>query len=337
MKLQEFRYDLPEALIAQYPLTNRANARLLVVKRDTGEIRHRYFYDIIEYFSAGDVLVLNNTKVYKARFIGKKETGGKVDILVLSFQNNEGTALIRPSARISEKIRILLDEKYYAEVVQRRGERFSLKFSASVKEVIEKLGKMPLPPYIKRIPEALDENAYQTIYAEKPGSVAAPTAGLHFTDEILNDLQSRGVRIVYITLHIGPGTFKPIKSEIIEEHYMEPEYCEVSEATAEMINRGKRIFGVGTSVARTLEFIALKNLNSSKKVMAYAGKTDLFIYPGFRFRVLSGMVTNFHLPCSTPLLLVCAFAGRDLVFEAYKEAIAQKYRFLSYGDAMLIL
>lgn len=337
MKLHEFHYDLPEALIAQYPLTNRANARLLVVKRDTGEIKHRYFYEIIEYFSPGDVLVLNNTKVYKARFIGKKETGGRVDILVLSFQNNEGTALISPSGRIREKIRILLDEKYYAEVIERRGGRFSLKFSASVKEVIEKLGKMPLPPYIKRVPEALDESEYQTIYAEKPGSVAAPTAGLHFTEEILNALKERGVMIAYITLHIGPGTFKPITSEDVEQHNMEPEYVEVSEESAKIINTGKKIIGVGTSVARALEFVARTKFGGRHRLSAFAGYADLFIYPGFQFQIIDVMVTNFHLPCSTPLLLVCAFCNRDVIFKAYKEAIEKGYRFLSYGDAMLIL
>lgn len=337
MKLHEFHYDLPEALIAQYPLAKRANARLLVLKRDTAEIRHRYFYEIIEYFSPGDVLVLNNTKVYKARIIGKKETGGKVDILVLSYQNHEGTALINPSGRIREKIRILLDERYYVDVIQKRGGRFSLKFSASVKEVIEKLGKMPLPPYIKRVPEALDESEYQTIYAEKPGSVAAPTSGLHFTEEILNTLRERGVMIVYITLHIGPGTFKPITAEDVEQHNMEPEYVEVSEESARIINTGKKIIGVGTSVARALEFVARKNFGGKYKLSAFAGYADLFIYPGFQFQIIDVMVTNFHLPCSTPLLLVCAFCNRDVIFKAYKEAIEKGYRFLSYGDAMLIL
>lgn len=337
MKLKEFYYDLPETLVAQYPLVNRADARLLVLNKDTWETRHHYFYEIIEFFSAGDVLVLNNTKVYKARFIGKKETGAKLDILVLSYQNNECTALINPSARVKEKIRILLDEKYFAEVVQRTGGRFFLKFSAPVQEVMDALGKMPLPPYIKRIPEKLDENQYQTIYAERPGSVAAPTAGLHFTEEILTNLRQKGVMIVYITLHIGPGTFKPIKSEHIEQHYMEPEYVEVSEESAEIINKAKKIIGVGTSVARTLEFVARQNAEKKYRLSAFSGYADLFIYPGFQFHVLDGMVTNFHLPCSTPLLLVCAFASKDMIFRAYKEAIEQKYRFLSYGDAMLIV
>lgn len=337
MNLKEFYYELPESLIAQYPLINRADARLLVLNKDTGEIRHLYFYEIIEFFSAGDVLVLNNTKVYKARLLGKKNTGGKVDILVLSYQNDECIALINPARRVRGKNKILLDNNYCVDIKQKTEGRFYLKFNAPVQEVIDVLGKMPLPPYIKRVPEKYDENCYQTIYAQKTGSVAAPTAGLHFTEEILSNLRQKGVIIVYITLHIGPGTFKPIKSEHIEQHYMEPEYIEVSEESAEMINKGNKIIGVGTSVARTLEFVARKNSEKKYRLSAFSGYTDLFIYPGFQFQVLDGMVTNFHLPCSTPLLLVCAFASKDMIFRAYKEAIEQGYRFLSYGDAMLIL
>ncbi|MEO0185636.1 MAG: tRNA preQ1(34) S-adenosylmethionine ribosyltransferase-isomerase QueA, partial [candidate division WOR-3 bacterium] len=202
---------------------------------------------------------------------------------------------------------------------------------------IELLGKVPLPHYIKRPAENLDEKEYQTIYAHKIGSVAAPTAGLHFTRELLDELKRRGVQISYITLHIGPGTFKPIRSENIEEHYMDPEYVEVSEETAEVINSGKRVIGVGTSVVRALEYIAVKNGISDNKITKFSGWVDLFIYPDFKFKVVDCLVTNFHLPCSTPLLLVCAFASKDLIFTAYKEAIEKKYRFLSYGDAMLMI
>lgn len=337
MRLNEFYYDLPEELIAQYPLEHRAEARLLTLNKNTDEIGHYFFYEIPEFFSNGDVLVLNDTKVYKARLFGKKETGGKVEILILSYQHNECTALINPARRINEKNKIFLDNNFYIEIKQKEKGKFFLKFSAAVEVVMNSLGKMPLPPYIKRLPDFKDENEYQTIYATRPGAIAAPTAGLHFTEEILKNLKEKGVIIVYLTLHIGPGTFKPIRTQNIEEHNMEAEFIEISKESAEIINSEKRIIGVGTSVARILEFVAQKNAGKKYKLSEFSGYADLFIYPGFKFRILDGMVTNFHLPCSTPLLLVCAFAGRDVIFKVYKEAIEQRYRFLSYGDAMLII
>ncbi len=337
MKLQEFYYDLPEELIAQYPIENRAEARLLILNRNTGEIIHRHFYEIVEYFSEGDILVLNDTKVFKARIFGRKETGAQIEILIISYHNNECTALINPGSRIRDNTKIFFANGLFAQVKSREKGRYQLEFNKEVENIIEHLGKIPLPHYIKREPEKLDEKEYQTVFAQKTGSIAAPTAGLHFTKEILYEIKSKGVKIAYITLHIGPGTFKPILSENIEEHYMDPEYVEVSEEAAELINIGKKVIGVGTSVTRTLEYIASKNKDGKKRVMPFSGYADLFIYPGHKFKVIDCLITNFHLPCSTPLLLVCAFAGKELIFKAYKEAIEKRYRFLSYGDAMFII
>jgi S-adenosylmethionine:tRNA ribosyltransferase-isomerase len=337
MKLNEFHYDLPDKLIAQHPLENRAEAKLLILDRKTGAIMHRRFYEIVEYLSNGDVLVLNDTKVFKARLFGKKETGARIEVFIISYNQNECVAFVRPGRRIKERTPIVFTDGISAEIKHRAQGRYYLEFSKPVDEVIKHLGKVPLPHYIKRPAEKKDEEEYQTIYARKTGSVAAPTAGLHFTKKILEALEKQGVRIVYITLHIGPGTFKPIRSEDITKHYMDPEFIEVDEKSAEAINSGTRIIGVGTSVARTLEFIALKNADNDKKIITFSGYADLFIYPGFKFRVLDSLITNFHLPCSTPLLLVCAFAGKELIFKAYKEVVEQRYRFLSYGDAMLII
>ncbi|MEO0166196.1 MAG: tRNA preQ1(34) S-adenosylmethionine ribosyltransferase-isomerase QueA [candidate division WOR-3 bacterium] len=337
MKLQDFFYQLPEDLIAQYPLENRAAARLLILNRNSGKIIHRHFYEITEYLSAGDVLVLNDTKVFKARILGKKETGAQLEILVITYQDNECLALINPGRRIKENVKIIFPAEIFARVRARKQGKYYLEFNKPVVGVLEKLGRVPLPHYIRREPEKIDETEYQTVYAQKVGSVAAPTAGLHFTPELLEKIKEKGVIVTTITLHIGPGTFKPIRTENVEEHLMDPEYVEISEISAELINAGRRIIGVGTSVTRALEYVACQNKNNRKRVIPFTGEVDLFIYPGFKFKVIDCLVTNFHLPCSTPLLLVCAFAGRDLIFRAYQEAINNRYRFLSYGDAMLIL
>ncbi len=336
MKLQEFYYELPEELIAQYPLENRTEARLLILNRNTGEIIHRRFYEILEYFSEGDILVLNDTRVFKARIFGKKETGANIEILIISYNNNECTALINPGRRIKDNTKIFFADDIFAKVRSRAKGRYYLEFNKDVEDVIQHLGEIPLPHYIKRKPKELDEREYQTVYAKKIGSIAAPTAGLHFTKELLDALERKGVKIAYITLHIGPGTFKPIRSENIEEHNMDPEYVEVSKENAGIINTGKRIIGVGTTVTRTLEYIALKS-QSKERIIPFSGYADLFIYPGFKFKVIDCLITNFHLPCSTPLLLVCSFAGKELILKAYKDAIEKRYRFLSYGDAMLII
>ncbi|MCX7995575.1 MAG: tRNA preQ1(34) S-adenosylmethionine ribosyltransferase-isomerase QueA [candidate division WOR-3 bacterium] len=337
MKLKDFFYDLPEELIAQYPLENRAEARLLILNRSNEEIIHRRFYNLPEFLSKGDVLVLNDTRVFKARILGKKETGARVEVLVISYQGRECTALVSPGRRIKDDTKIIFAEGIYAQVKHKEGGKYYLEFNGDVESVIEYLGTIPLPHYIKRKPEAVDEKEYQTVYARKIGSVAAPTAGLHFTNELLDIIRAKGVEVVYITLHIGPGTFKPIRSENIEEHIMDPEYIEISDETSNIINNARRVIGVGTSVTRCLENVGIRCSDPSRKVIPFAGWADLFIYPGFKFRVIDSLITNFHLPGSTTLLLVCAFGGKDLVFKAYREAIENKYRFLSYGDAMLII
>ncbi|HEC78285.1 MAG TPA: tRNA preQ1(34) S-adenosylmethionine ribosyltransferase-isomerase QueA [candidate division WOR-3 bacterium] len=330
MKLSEFSFELPKDLIAQYPLKDRAQAKLLVLDRKSGTIHHHIFYEITNFFENGDALVLNNTKVFKARFKSYKETGGRVEILLIKKLGEKlWEAMISHAKRTREKTRLYLNKEVFATVKQKRGTRCILEFNELTHDMIKKYGEVPLPHYIRRDTIKDDEEYYQTIFAKETGSIAAPTAGLHFTNEILENLKKKNVEIIEITLHIGPGTFKPIRTENIEEHKMEPEYYEISEQAAEKIEGARRIFGVGTSVCRALETFARKKERS--------GQADLFIYPGHRFKIIESLITNFHMPCSTPLLLVSAFAGKELIFKAYKAAIKEKYRFLSYGDAMLIL
>jgi S-adenosylmethionine:tRNA ribosyltransferase-isomerase len=330
MKLAEFKYNLPEELIAQYPLEKRADAKLLVLNRETHEITHHKFFDICKFFKKDDVLVINNTKVFKARIKAKKETGGKVEILLIKeLRAKTWDAMISHGKRTKENAKLFLDQNVYATVKEKRGARCFLEFNQSTEEIIEKYGIVPLPHYIKRDTMEKDERYYQSIFAKKQGSIAAPTAGLHFTKRIFKDIEKRGTSIVEITLHIGPGTFKPIRTENIEEHSMEAEHFEIRDSIVKKMKKAKRIIGVGTSVCRALESFASTNVTS--------GMADLFIRPGYKFEIIDCLITNFHLPCSTPLLLVCAYAGRELIFEAYKQAIEKKYRFLSYGDAMLII
>ena len=332
MQISEFSYHLPKELIAQFPLENRGEARLLLLERKTGKIFHYMFYEIKTFFEDGDVLVLNNTKVFKARLKGKKETGGSVEILLIKkIEGDIWEAMLSPSRRIRVNTKIFLDNDIYAIIKEKVSTRCRLEFNSSVEKIIKKYGIVPLPHYIKRHTITGDEEYYQTIFAKKQGSIAAPTAGLHFTENILKDITKRGAGIAEITLHVGPGTFKAIRSENIEDHIMEAEYFEIPRGVVETINDAKRTYGVGTSVCRAMESTALK------KAKEYCGSTDLFIYPGYKFKIIDCLITNFHLPCSTPLLLACAFASKDLIFNAYKEAIKKKYRFLSYGDAMLIL
>lgn len=332
MQISEFSYHLPQELIAQFPLENRGEARLLLLERRTGKIFHYMFYEIKTFFDDGDVLLLNNTKVFKARLKGKKETGGSVEILLIKkIEGDIWEAMLSHSRRIRVNTKIFLDNDIYAIIKEKVSTRCRLEFNSSVEKIIKKYGIVPLPHYIKRHTITGDEEYYQTIFAKKQGSIAAPTAGLHFTENILKDITKRGVSIAEITLHVGPGTFKAIRSANIEDHIMEAEYFEIPRGVVEIINDAKRIYGVGTSVCRAMESIVLK------KAKEYCGSTDLFIYPGYKFKIIDCLITNFHLPCSTPLLLACAFASKDLIFNAYKEAIKKKYRFLSYGDAMLIL
>jgi len=339
-----YDYALPEELIAYYPPQNREESKLLVIERSTKSLYfHENFSEIKRYLRAGDVLVLNKTKVFPARLSAKKPTGGKVEVLLL--KKTTGTVFqtevllkgksIKPGVEFvseGEMIRFkvlekLEDGKYYVEMESLTG--------SSLDELIKIEGKAPLPPYIKREPSELDLIRYQTVFAEEEGSVAAPTAGFHFTKELLNRLSQMGVRIKFITLHVGYGTFKPIKTKDVRKHSLDPEYVKVSPDVVEEVklalSQGRRIIACGTTTVRALEFIASRGLSS------YEGLCDLFIYPGYEFKVVSAIITNFHLPKSSLLLLVCTFAGRDLIFKAYEEAIKRKYRFYSYGDATFII
>ncbi len=330
MKLRDFDYILPEELIAQYPLKERGQAKLLVLDRAAKSITHCRFCDIYKFFEPSDVLAINNTKVFKARLRGKKTTGGAVEVLLIKQQaDGIWESMVSNARRVRPGTQIFLGPDAYVKVIEKKGSRCLVAFNISVHEIIDKYGIVPLPHYIKRSAITNDEEYYQTTFAEKIGSIAAPTAGLHFTKSILSQCEKNGAQITETTLHIGPGTFKPIRTENIEEHEMEVEYFEIPQKSIKVLRNAKRLFGVGTSVCRTLETYA-----QTKKTF---GLADLFIYPGYKFKIIDCLITNFHLPCSTPLLLVCAFAGKNLIFKAYEEAKQKKYRFLSYGDAMLII
>ena len=336
-RISYYDFELPKELIAQYPSPKREESRLLVLRRDPFAIEHRIFREIVEYLSPGDVLVLNKTRVIKARLRGRRiSTGGKVEILVTEIKGNEIVAMVRPGrkARPGEAIEVggeILEVLEYLEGGKRV---MRLKLEMEPLEFLEKYGETPLPPYVRRPPEEIDSERYQTVFAEVPGSVAAPTAGLHFSRELLEEIRGRGVAITYVLLHVGPGTFRPVKVEDVRQHKMEGEYFEIEEETCSLIKEakaaGKRVISCGTTVTRALETWKLGEGPAG-------GYSELFIYPPYRFRVIDGMITNFHLPRSTPLLLVSALAGRDKIMKAYQEAIERRYRFFSYGDAMLII
>lgn len=336
LKLSDYDYYLPEELIAQEPANPRDSSRLMVISRKTGDISLHIFRDIKDFLKAGDVLVLNDTKVIPARIYGKKETGAKIEVLLLKkIGNKEYEVLIKPGKRAKRGVKIYFTDEIYGEVVEKKEEGiFMLKFSTeNLESVLSEIGKVPLPPYIKKPLNNPDK--YQTIYAKKPGAVAAPTAGLHFTKELLNSLKDNGVEILHITLHVGLGTFKPVVVEDITQHKLDPEYFEISEETAERINlakkEGRRIIAVGTTVTRVLEGHRENNI-----VKPGRGLISLFIYPGFEFKIIDGLITNFHLPKSTLIMLVSAFMGYDLMKKAYQRAIEEKFRFYSFGDAMFI-
>lgn len=335
MKTSEFDYVLPEELIAQEPVSQRDQSRLLVVNRKTGEIVHARFSEIQNYLVAGDVLALNNTKVLPARLYGKRPTGGKIEILLLK-EKKAGVweTLVNPGKKVELGMEISFpdtDVKAYIQNQTEYGGRI-VEFvpRTDFKNFLKTQGQVPLPPYVKK--ELKDYSRYQTVYADKEGAVAAPTAGLHFTDKLLASIKSKGVEVVNVTLHTGLGSFRPIKTETIEGHKIEPEYFELPPATADTISKAKkesrRIVAVGTTVVRTLE---------SQNGQPGKGQTDLYIYPGYKFNIVDTLVTNFHLPKSTLFALVCAFAGKELIHKAYQEAIKEKYRFYSFGDSMLIL
>ncbi len=342
MKLSLFDYYLPPEFIAQYPVGKRADSRMLVLKRESGEIIDSLFSQLPDFIDSSYFLVLNNSKVFKARLFGRRATGGKVEIfLVRRAGENEWLALLRPSRRIKKDERLFFDAGHYITVLDQPGpvERL-VSFPTRRDEdfIIPRYGKVPLPPYIRRSPERKDITRYQTIYARKTGSVAAPTAGLHFDRRMMARLSEKEIESERITLHIGPGTFKPVKVDDIEGHIVDPEYAEISKKTAAAINRrkagGQKLLAVGTTAVRTIESASDKNGNLPA---GFKGMVDLFIYPPYGFKMVDAMLTNFHLPKSSLLMLTAAFCGRDLILEAYRRAIDRKYRFYSYGDCMLIL
>lgn len=350
MKLSDFSYNLPNELIAQYPAEKRDESRLLVLHKETGTIEHKIFKDIEKYLNSGDMLVLNNTKVLPAQIIGRKETGGKVEVLILGAghsaesieQRGEYEALLKPArgCNVGSKI-IFGDGELKAEVARIENGRRFLKFdcNGNLKKVLDRLGEMPLPPYIKRKVTDSDTERYQTVYASKNGAVAAPTAGLHFTKSLLEGISRKRVDVEYVTLHVGYGTFKPVSSENIIEHKMEKEYFEIENKLIEKLNnKNGKVIAVGTTSARVLEsfYAYAGTAHCAVPAASYKGWTDLFIYPGYEFKTVDALLTNFHLPKTTLLMLASAFCGRELLFKAYEEAIKERYRFYSYGDAMLI-
>ncbi|MDD3904918.1 MAG: tRNA preQ1(34) S-adenosylmethionine ribosyltransferase-isomerase QueA [Candidatus Omnitrophica bacterium] len=335
MKLSEFDYNLPKELIAQYPAQKRDACRLMVLDRASKTIAHKTFEDILGYFKPGDLLVLNNTKVIPARLFGKRKSGGKVELFLLEMKNPICEALVKPGARVKDGEIIILDSGDEVEVMGRGDIGRQVRFNRPIESIVKEIGHMPLPPYIDRNDEDSDKQNYQTIYCRKEGATASPTAGLHFTDELLDKIAGRGVRVQYVTLHTNYGTFAPVKTEDVEGHKMHKEPFELSAETAEAIvetkKRDGKVYAVGTTTTRVLEHCAQKLPRSA------GGHTEMFIYPGYKFKVVDRLITNFHLPKSTLMLLVSAFAGKDFILDAYRQAIAERYRFFSYGDGMLIV
>ncbi len=339
MKLSEFNYYLPEELIAQTPIEKRDESRLMVLDKETGQIEHKTFKDIINYLEPGDCLVRNNTKVIPARLYGKKETGANVEFVLL--KNIEGDiweAMVRPGNKLHQGAKVIFgDGLLKAEILDSLPDgtrKVQFSYDGIFNEILDKIGLMPLPPYIH---ESLKDNdRYQTVYAKYDGSAAAPTAGLHFTNELLKQIEEKGIDIANVTLHVGIGTFRPVKEENIEEHHMHTEHYYIKEEDAEKINKakkaGKRVIAVGTTSCRTIETIADEN----GFVKACEGDTGIYIYPGYKFKCLDALITNFHLPESTLLMLVSALAGKENIMNAYEEAVKEKYKFFSFGDAMFI-
>lgn len=339
MKLSDFGYELPDELIARYPADERSSSRLLLLDRETGDIEHRVFSDLVQLVEPNDLLVFNNSKVMPARLYGSKETGGKVEILVERIVDQHTVlAHVRASKTPKAGSLILLTNAIKISVLGREHDLFKLKFLTEISavDILERVGHMPLPPYIDRDDESWDRERYQTVYADPKGSVAAPTAGLHFDEKLIRQLGELGVDMAFLTLHVGAGTFQPVRVENIKEHHMHAEWITVSQEVCDKVRvakeRGGRVIAVGTTTVRSLESAAL-----SGELKPFEGDTDIFIYPGFGFKVIDGMITNFHLPESSLLMLVAAFVGREKMMNAYTVAIKEKYRFYSYGDAMMIV
>jgi S-adenosylmethionine:tRNA ribosyltransferase-isomerase len=341
-QLSDYDYQLPEALIAQHPLPERDRSRLLCLEPESGRWDHRRFADIVDVMRAGDVLVLNNTRVVPGRLLGRKESGGKVEVLILDYAQGRRDqvfqCLIRSSKRPRPGSRLLFERELEGRVMAVSATTCTVAFQGTepMDRTLEAIGHVPLPPYIHRNDDPGDRRSYQTVYAEQEGAIAAPTAGLHFTRELLDRLARKGVAVVYLTLHVGYGTFVPVRAQDIREHRMHAEWFTLSEEAARTINGAKaaggRVVAVGTTSVRTLEYSSREN----GRVAPGSGMCDLFIYPGYTFQMVDAMITNFHLPQSTLLMLVAAFAGRENILRAYDEAVRRKYRFYSYGDAMMI-
>ena len=331
MKIADFDYSLPKELIAQYPARTREESRMMVLDKARQSYGHKKFTDIVSYLKKGDCLVLNNARVINARLVGKSETGGKAEIFILEkLDGARYKALLKPVARLGGK-NICFGNDVRARVIEAKNPESIVEFDSDVD--LESIGRVPLPPYIKREPEELDRARYQTVYADRPGATASPTAGLHFTDDILSKIKTQSVEIAYVTLYVSYGTFAPVLEDNVEDHHMHSEYFELPKDTLDKIRKtkqaGGRIISVGTTTTRVLEANAGKESGTS-------GRTDLFIYPGYKFKVTDMLLTNFHLPKSTLMMLVSAFAGQEFILKAYEEAIKERYRFFSYGDCMLI-
>ena len=343
MQVSDFDFALPDELIARYPMPERTASRLLQLQGDSGEIRHGQFTDLLGLLNAGDLLVFNNTRVIPARIFGQKASGGKLEVLVERVLDPH-TVLAHVRASKAPKPGTLLqfDAGVEATMVARHDALFELKFAGSqtVFAILETIGHMPLPPYIDRPDEQADKERYQTVYNAKPGAVAAPTAGLHFDESMLAQLQAKGVELAFVTLHVGAGTFQPVRVDKIEDHHMHKEYVEVPDGVVAQIaatrQRGGRVVAVGTTSVRSLESAARASLQNGNELGAFYGDTDIFIFPGYKFQVVDALITNFHLPESTLIMLVSAFAGYDHVMKAYQQAVAERYRFFSYGDAMFV-
>ena len=340
IKKSDFYFELPEELIAQDPLADRSDSRLLLLDKESGRTEHHIFREIVDYLRPGDCLVLNNTKVLPARLMGiKEETGASIEVLLLKRKENDiWETLVKPGKKAKPGTKLVFGDgslrAEVLEVVEEGNRLIRFSYDGIFEEVLDRLGEMPLPPYITH--KLQDKNRYQTVYAKYDGSAAAPTAGLHFTEELLGQIEDKGVEIAYVTLHVGLGTFRPVKADNILEHHMHSEYYQVTEEAAQKINRAKeeghRVICVGTTSCRTVESAA----KADGTLEECCGNTEIFIYPGYRFKVLDCLITNFHLPESTLVMLVSALAGRDHVLSAYQEAVRQRYRFFSFGDAMFI-
>ncbi len=345
MNINDFDYHLPEELIAQQPADKRDFSRLLVVHRDTGEIEHKHFYDVLDYLNPGDCLVMNNSKVLPARLFGTKaETGAKVEFLLIKrLHGDVWESMVKPGKRLKPGDSVIFSEDFKADIIDYGddGTRIvEFKYNGIFMERLEELGKMPLPPYIERESVLSDKDRYQTVYCKEEGSVAAPTAGLHFTEELLEKAKAKGVKLAYVTLHVGIGTFRPVKCENIEDHQMHFEEYEITQENADIINEtkaaGGRIISVGTTSTRTMESAAVEK-DGEYVMEAGSDSTGIFIYPGYEFKIIDSLITNFHLPKSTLLMLISALYNREDILKVYETAVKEEYRFFSYGDAMIII